>query len=184
MAVAMDLGNPNSTYGSIHPTDKTDVGNRLALAGLAVGYGKDKYYTGPLVANVKRQTKPPSTALEVTFKSLGEEIEVRNTAGFEVFYASFIPQNMQKSHLSLSCDPTFGLRVLLYASDLFARKFAAEIVTCFWQPEPYAVNKNVEWLEDLWAIIAVWWMEISEPAQGYLLGRWRLWGQTEVRLLL
>ena len=131
MAVAMDLGNPNSTYGSIHPTDKTDVGNRLALAGLAVGYGKDKYYTGPLVANVKRQTKPPSTALEVTFKSLSEEIEVRNTTGFEVFYTSFIPQNMQKSHLSLSCDPTFALRVLLYASDLFARKFAAEIVTCF-----------------------------------------------------
>ena len=36
----MDLGNPKSPYGSVHPTDKTDVGNRLALAGLDVGYGR------------------------------------------------------------------------------------------------------------------------------------------------
>ena len=80
----MDLGNLKSPYGSVHPTDKTDVGNRLALAGLAVGYGKEKYYTGPLVSTIKRQTRPPSPALEVTFKSLNKEIEVRSDAGFEV----------------------------------------------------------------------------------------------------
>ena len=115
MAVAMDLGNPNSTYGSIHPTDKTDVGNRLALAGLAVGYGKDEYYTGPLVANIKRQTKPPSITLEVIFKSLNGEIEVRNTAGFEVFFTTVSQnRNRQKSHSSL-CDHTFALRMLFYA---------------------------------------------------------------------
>ena len=84
MAVAMDLGNLKSPFGSIHPTDKTDVGNRLALAGLAVAYSKDKYYTGPLVSTIKRQTQPPSLALEVSFKSLSEEIEVRSENGFEV----------------------------------------------------------------------------------------------------
>ena len=85
MAVAMDLGNPKSPYTSIHPTDKTDVGNRLASAGLAIAYGKETYYTGPLVSTIKRQTRPPSVALEVTFKSLNGDIEVRSQAGFEVF---------------------------------------------------------------------------------------------------
>lgn len=84
MAVAMDLGNPTSRYGTVHPTDKTDVGNRLALAGLAIGYGKEKYYSGPLVSAVKRQSQPPSLALEITFKSLDGEIEVRSEVGFEV----------------------------------------------------------------------------------------------------
>ena len=90
MAVAMDLGDPTSPFGSIHPRDKTDVGNRLALAGLAVGYGKDKYYSGPLLSTIKKQTKPPSAALEITFKSLNGDIELRNTAGFEVFYTTLV----------------------------------------------------------------------------------------------
>ena len=34
----MDLGNPKSPFLPIHPTDKTDVANRLALAGLAIAY--------------------------------------------------------------------------------------------------------------------------------------------------
>ena len=85
MAVAMDLGNLKSPYGSVHPTDKTDVGNRLALAGLAVGYGKERYYTGPMVSTIKKQTHTTSVAFEVTFKSLNGEIEVRNNIGFEVY---------------------------------------------------------------------------------------------------
>lgn len=49
MAVAMDLGDPTSPFGSIHPRDKQDVGARLALAGRAVAYGDSLvYYTGPL----------------------------------------------------------------------------------------------------------------------------------------
>ena len=84
MAVAMDLGNLNAPLFSSHPTDKTDVGKRLALAGLAVGYGEDKYYTGPLVSTIKRHPQPPSLALEISFKSLSEKIEVRSNVGFEV----------------------------------------------------------------------------------------------------
>lgn len=49
MAVAIDLGDPTSPYGSIHPEDKQDVGARLALAGQAVAYGNSEvYYTGPI----------------------------------------------------------------------------------------------------------------------------------------
>lgn len=38
MAVAIDLGDPTSPYGSIHPRDKQDVGSRLALSARAVVY--------------------------------------------------------------------------------------------------------------------------------------------------
>ena len=39
MAVSMDLGDPTSPYGSVHPRDKQDVGARLSLAGRAVAFG-------------------------------------------------------------------------------------------------------------------------------------------------
>ena len=49
MAVAMDLGDPDSPYGSIHPRDKQDVAARLALAGRAIAYDDPLvYYTGPI----------------------------------------------------------------------------------------------------------------------------------------
>lgn len=49
MAVAIDLGDPTSPFGSIHPRDKQDVGARLALAGRAVAYrDSEVYFTGPL----------------------------------------------------------------------------------------------------------------------------------------
>jgi len=44
MAVTMDIGNPDD----IHPTNKRDVGKRLALWALAKDYGKDLVYSGPL----------------------------------------------------------------------------------------------------------------------------------------
>ena len=54
MAVTMDLGDPTSPYGSIHPRDKQDVGARLALAGRAVAYNDASiYYTGPIAKQAK-----------------------------------------------------------------------------------------------------------------------------------
>ena len=54
MAVAMDLGDPTSPYGSIHPRDKQDVGARLALAGRAIAYGDTAvYYSGPIATAAK-----------------------------------------------------------------------------------------------------------------------------------
>ena len=50
MAVTMDIGNPND----IHPTNKQDVGKRLALWALAKTYGKqDMVYSGPLYKSMK-----------------------------------------------------------------------------------------------------------------------------------
>lgn len=49
MAVAMDLGDPDSPLGSIHPRDKQDVGARLVLSSRAVVYKDDTvHYQGPL----------------------------------------------------------------------------------------------------------------------------------------
>ncbi|NWW13972.1 SIAE acetylesterase, partial [Oreocharis arfaki] len=51
MAVAMDLGDEHSPYGSIHPRDKQNVAHRLLLGARAVAYGdKDLVFQGPYPA--------------------------------------------------------------------------------------------------------------------------------------
>ncbi|NWI73413.1 SIAE acetylesterase, partial [Dryoscopus gambensis] len=58
MAVAMDLGDEHSPYGSIHPRDKQNVARRLLLGARAVAYGdKDVVFQGPY---------PTRAVLEVT----------------------------------------------------------------------------------------------------------------------
>ena len=49
MAVITDIGNPED----IHPTNKVDVGKRLALWALAKDYGRDIVYSGPLYKSMK-----------------------------------------------------------------------------------------------------------------------------------
>jgi len=54
MAVAMDLGDPTSPYGSVHPRDKSDVGLRLSVGARAIAY-KDETanYLGMLPQKAK-----------------------------------------------------------------------------------------------------------------------------------
>ncbi|XP_071625267.1 sialate O-acetylesterase isoform X1 [Heliangelus exortis] len=48
MAVAMDLGDEHSPYGSIHPRDKQNVAHRLHLGARAMAYGeKNLVFQGP-----------------------------------------------------------------------------------------------------------------------------------------
>ena len=75
MAVAMDLGNPQSPYASAHPTDKKDVGERLATASLAVAYGKHVYYSSPLVSKIDLQKKGNVEQLKILYRSANERIE-------------------------------------------------------------------------------------------------------------
>ena len=59
----------------------------VLLMGIAyLLYCRVRYYSGPLVDTIKKQTEPPNMALEVTFKSLDAKIEVRSNVGFEVLY--------------------------------------------------------------------------------------------------
>ena len=90
MAVTIDLGDPASPYGSIHPRDKETVGMRLALAGSAIAYGTtDLYYTGPLVKSWGLTPTPgPKSPMSVivTFTNLapGGKLELRSPYGFEI----------------------------------------------------------------------------------------------------
>jgi sialate O-acetylesterase len=77
MAVTIDIGNPDD----VHPTDKLDVGLRLARAARAISYGEPVEYNGPLF----RQATPEGSAIRAWFdhagglKSKGGEV-----TGFEV----------------------------------------------------------------------------------------------------
>jgi hypothetical protein len=67
---------------SIHPRTKTDVGYRLSRAGLAVAYGQQVEYQGPIVSNVV--VNSDSSAIDVTYTSV-TGIEFRSPNGFEVY---------------------------------------------------------------------------------------------------
>jgi len=49
MAVITDAGDPTN----IHPTNKQIVGARLALAALAIAYGRNIEYSGPIYSSMK-----------------------------------------------------------------------------------------------------------------------------------
>ena len=51
MAVTIDIGNPDN----VHPTDKVDVGLRLALAARALSYGEDVSTPGRSSARLRRR---------------------------------------------------------------------------------------------------------------------------------
>jgi sialate O-acetylesterase len=59
MAVTIDIGNPTD----VHPTDKLDVGIRLARAARALTYGESVEYSGPMF----RQATPENASIRVWF---------------------------------------------------------------------------------------------------------------------
>ena len=78
MAVTIDIGNPDD----VHPTDKLDVGLRLALAARALAYGEDISYSGPIF----RQATPEGNALRVWFSHHAKGLAAKGgeLTGFEV----------------------------------------------------------------------------------------------------
>jgi sialate O-acetylesterase len=77
MAVTIDIGNPDD----VHPTDKLDVGLRLARAARAISYGEAIEYHGP----VFRQATPEGAAIRAYFEHAeGLAARGRELAGFEV----------------------------------------------------------------------------------------------------
>lgn len=72
MAVTMDIGNP----GDIHPTNKRDVGKRLALWALAKDYGKDVVYSGPLY----REQNIEGEKIRIQFNCTGGGLVARGGA--------------------------------------------------------------------------------------------------------
>jgi sialate O-acetylesterase len=87
MAVTIDIGNPDN----VHPTDKVDVGHRLALAARALTYGEDINYSGPIY----RQATPEGNAIRVWFNHHAKGLMAKGgeLTGFEVAGADghFVP---------------------------------------------------------------------------------------------
>ena len=76
-AVAIDLGDPTSPQGSIHPRRKQEVGRRLSLSCLNIQYGMGNLWTGPLVKGVGQVN---ATTVEVEFFG-GESSEGLHSSG-------------------------------------------------------------------------------------------------------
>ena len=70
LAVTIDIGDG----GDIHPKDKQDVGNRLALAALAQTYGKKIEYSGPVYKSMKVE----GDKIRVAFTHLGGGLVIAN----------------------------------------------------------------------------------------------------------
>ena len=92
MAVTIDLGDPSSPFGSVHPRDKEDVGKRLALGALAIAYGNKTaeiiYFSMPtpakaVLSNVGKSDMPVSA--EISYHYMTKQVLVmRYPYGFEL----------------------------------------------------------------------------------------------------
>ncbi|BFZ09706.1 hypothetical protein BsWGS_12748 [Bradybaena similaris] len=118
MAVAIDLPDFNSTYGRIHPRYKKDVGDRLALSGLAIAYGRPEVYQGPFPS----KGAVVAGGFQITYNaSANLEIEIRNVTGFELlcnarWTAANITSHDQVSvTLNNTCHPNESIKGLRYA---------------------------------------------------------------------
>jgi len=79
MAVTIDLADPGNP-GDIHPKDKQDVGERLALWALAKTYGKaNLVYSGPLCNGIKLE----GGKIRVGFDSIGSGLMVGHKEGIK-----------------------------------------------------------------------------------------------------
>ncbi len=67
---------------SIHPRTKHDVGYRLSRSGLAIAYGQQVEFQGPIVQNVAYTSG--AQTLTITYGSVSA-LDLRNPNGFEVY---------------------------------------------------------------------------------------------------
>ena len=79
MAVTIDLAEEGK-HSNIHPTNKKDVGERLALWSLTKDYGKkDLVYSGPLYKELKIE----EGKIRITFDNVGSGLTAATKNGYE-----------------------------------------------------------------------------------------------------
>jgi sialate O-acetylesterase len=132
MAVALDLrDDPNGLVEifcsllksvhsfSVHPRYKHDVGYRLSRSGLAIAYGQQVEFQGPIVQNVAYSNG--SQTINITYTAVSS-IELRNPIGFEVsivlsycanqYYVLFFRFVVKEVHVRMTLVKTFGFQQL------------------------------------------------------------------------
>jgi sialate O-acetylesterase len=80
MAVTTDVGNPKD----IHPTNKQDVGHRLAVNALKFDYGLDALPSGPMYESVKFEEGKAILSFKYTGKGLMAKDKFGYLKGFEI----------------------------------------------------------------------------------------------------
>ena len=89
MAVAIDLGDPNSPHGSVHPRDKQDVGIRLSAAARSIAYNDRSvyYFNGPIPTGAELtdvgSTTAPITA-KIVYGNIVGSLYCNSKYGFEL----------------------------------------------------------------------------------------------------
>jgi sialate O-acetylesterase len=128
MAVTIDTGDPRN----VHPPNKQEPGRRLALAALAVAYGRDLVYSGPIL----KEARFREDDVTLTFDHVGGGLVLKDDApaGFELAGADrrFVPA---RAHIE-------GDAVVLAAPD--GRQPAA--VRYAWANNPACILYNKEGL--------------------------------------
>jgi sialate O-acetylesterase len=79
MAVAIEIGDAKN----IHPTNKQDVGYRLALNAFHLVYGKDIVYCGPIYKSMEVQ----GNKIAVSFTQLGSGLMAKDKYGYPKAFA-------------------------------------------------------------------------------------------------
>jgi sialate O-acetylesterase len=74
MASTIDIGNEND----IHPSNKQDVGHRLALAAEKVAYGEDVVDSGPTFESMKTENQQ----IRIRFSNVGSGLLIRDKYGY------------------------------------------------------------------------------------------------------
>ena len=67
---------------SIHPRYKHDVGYRLSRSGLAIAYGQQVEFQGPIVQNVAYTSG--AQTVDITYSAV-TGLDQRSATGFEVY---------------------------------------------------------------------------------------------------
>jgi len=79
MATTIDLGDPLSPFGNIHPRDKDTVGLRLSLVASALAYKYQVFFLGPTFSNATLTQESPIT-ISIMFDpdSIADGLEFHN----------------------------------------------------------------------------------------------------------
>jgi len=77
MAVTIDIGE----WNDIHPVDKLDVGDRLALAAEKIAYGEDIVYSGPIYKSMKIE----GDKIILSFSNVGSGLVAKGNEGLKYF---------------------------------------------------------------------------------------------------
>ena len=80
MAVTVDIGVAND----IHPTNKQDVGLRLAANALKQTYGRETPFSSPMFESVKFESGKAIVAFKFTYEGLTAKDKFGYVRGFEV----------------------------------------------------------------------------------------------------